>query len=50
MVPIVSYNFGARKRKRLTETVRFSAILAVGIMLVGLVIIQFFAAPHSGSL
>ena len=48
MVPIVSYNFGARKRKRLTETVRFSAILAVGIMLVGLVIIQFFAAPILG--
>ena len=45
MVPIVSYNFGARKRKRLTDTVRFSAILAVGIMLVGLVMIQIFAAP-----
>ena len=45
MVPIVSYNFGARKRKRLTDTVRFSAILAVGIMLVGLVVIQIFAAP-----
>ena len=48
MVPIVSYNFGARKRKRLTDTVRFSAILAVGIMLVGLVIIQLFPAPILG--
>ena len=45
MVPIVSYNFGARKRRRLTEAVRFSAILAVGIMLAGLIIIQFLAAP-----
>ena len=48
MVPIVSYNFGARKRKRLTDTVRFCAILAVGIMLVGLVIIQLFPAPILG--
>ena len=48
MVPIVSYNFGARKRKRLTDTVRFCAILAVGIMLVGLVVIQLFPAPILG--
>ena len=48
MVPIVSYNFGARKRKRLTDTVQFCAILAVGIMLVGLVVIQLFAAPILG--
>ena len=25
MVPIVSYNYGARKRKRLVDTVKFSA-------------------------
>ena len=48
MVPIVSYNFGARKRKRLTDTVRFCAILAVAIMLAGLVVIQLFAAPILG--
>ena len=34
MVPIVSYNYGARKRKRLVDTVKFSALLAVAIMLV----------------
>ena len=33
MVPIVSYNYGARKRKRLVDTVKFSALLAVAIML-----------------
>ena len=48
MVPIVSYNYGARKPRRLIEAVRFSAILAVGIMLAGLVIIQFLAAPILG--
>nr|WP_317323740.1 MATE family efflux transporter [uncultured Flavonifractor sp.] len=48
MVPIVSYNFGARKRKRLTDTVRFCAILAISIMLIGLVVIQLFAAPILG--
>ena len=44
MVPIVSYNYGARKRKRLVDTVKFSALLAVAIMLVGLVVIQLFPA------
>ena len=48
LVPIVSYNYGARKKKRLTDTVRFGAMLAVGIMLAGLVIIQLFPAPILG--
>lgn len=44
MVPIIAYNYGARKRKRLTDTIRISIILAVAIMLVGLLIIQLFPA------
>jgi len=48
MVPIVSYNYGARKRKRLVDTVKFSALLAVAIMLVGLVVIQLFPANILG--
>ena len=48
MVPIVSYNLGARQKARLVEAVRFSAILAVGIMLTGLGIIQLLAAPILG--
>lgn len=48
LVPIVSYNYGARKKKRLVETVRFGALLAVGIMLVGLAVIQLFPAPILG--
>ena len=43
MVPIVAYNYGARKRKRLMDTVRLSIFTAVGIMLIGLVVIQFLA-------
>ena len=45
MVPIVAYNYGARKRKRLEATVRLSMILAVAIMLVGLVVLQTAAEP-----
>ena len=48
MVPIVSYNFGARKSKRLKDTVVFSAILAICIMLVGFALMQFLAAPILG--
>lgn len=43
MVPIVAYNFGARKKKRLTDTVLLSTFTAVGIMLLGLIAIQFLA-------
>ena len=45
LVPIVSYNYGARKKQRLMEAIRFGSALAVGIMLVGLVVIQLFPAP-----
>lgn len=48
LVPIVSYNYGARKKKRLIDAVRFGSLLAVGIMLVGLAIIQLFPAPILG--
>ncbi len=40
MVPIVAYNYGAQKRKRLLKTVKLSVIYAVGIMMVGLLIFQ----------
>lgn len=42
MVPIVSYNYGAEKKDRLLKTIRLSICYAVGIMLLGLVIIQLF--------
>ena len=44
MVPIVAYNYGARKPARIMKTIRLSVCYAVGIMLVGLLIFQF-ASP-----
>lgn len=42
MVPIVAYNYGARNKKRIMDTVKLSTILAVGIMLVGVFIFEVF--------
>ena len=43
LIPIVAYNYGARKRKRIMEAVRFSMIIAVSIMLIGVCI--FLSIP-----
>lgn len=40
MVPILAYNLGARKRSRITGTIKLSITYAVCIMLVGLLIFQ----------
>ena len=40
MVPIISYNYGAKQKDRLMETVKISIIYAIGIMIIGLVIFQ----------
>ncbi len=40
MVPIVAYNYGAQKRKRLLKTVKLSVMYAIGIMMIGLLIFQ----------
>ena len=42
MIPIVAYNYGAQNKKRIYQTIKLSAIIAVGIMLVGVVIFQTF--------
>ncbi len=42
MVPIIAYNYGAGNRQRVTETIRRAVVLAVGIMLCGLVIMELF--------
>ncbi len=41
MVPIVSYNYGARKPERILGTKRLAAIYAVGIMVLGFLAGQF---------
>lgn len=42
MVPIIGYNFGAKKKERLMKTVKLSVFYAVAIMLVGLTVMQVF--------
>lgn len=40
MVPIIAYNYGARKKDRMVKTIKLSVICAVAMMLLGLVIMQ----------
>ena len=44
IVPIVAYNYGAQKKKRLTGTIKLGVIYAVGYMALGLV--AFHALPE----
>ena len=43
MTPIIAYNYGARKKKRITDTIRLSVAISVSIMVVGLLLFQFGA-------
>ncbi len=40
MIPIIAFNYGARNKKRIYQTMKLSIFLAVGIMLVGLMLFQ----------
>ena len=42
MVPIISYNYGARRGDRVKQTIRLSVLTAIGIMLVGVVLFEVF--------
>lgn len=42
MVPIIAYNYGAGKKERVVRTIRLSAVYAVSIMLIGLVVMELF--------
>ncbi len=42
LIPIIAYNYGAKKPKRITEVIRFGIILAVSIMLLGFIAFQLF--------
>lgn len=44
MIPIIAYNYGARNKKRIMDTMKFSIGTAVGLMMVGLAILQFLPA------
>ena len=40
VVPIIAYNFGARKKDRMMKTIRLGITYAVGIMLIGFAVFQ----------
>lgn len=42
MIPIIAYNYGARRKKRIIDTAKLSVIIAVCIMIVGFAIFQIF--------
>ncbi len=42
MVPIIAYNYGAGKRKRITDTVKIGAVIGVVIMLFGTLVFNLF--------
>lgn len=42
MIPIVAYNFGAKKSARIKKTLRLGLMYALGIMLVGVFLFQLF--------
>ena len=44
IIPIIAYNYGARRRKRITDTIAFSLIAATVIMILGTVLLCVF--PH----
>ncbi len=42
MIPILAYNYGAKRKDRMIKTIKLSIVYAVGIMLVGLAVFQIF--------
>lgn len=48
MVPIIAYNYGAGKKERVIQTVKSSIKYAIGIMFIGLLIMEIFPAQLIG--
>lgn len=48
LIPIVGYNYGAQKRKRIVRVVCVSCVFAVSFMLVGMLLMQLFPAQMLG--
>ncbi len=44
VIPVLAYNYGARKKKRIDEALKFALMLAIGIMLAGTIV--FEAVPE----
>ncbi|MCI9339973.1 MAG: MATE family efflux transporter [Dorea sp.] len=41
MIPIIAFNYGARDRKRIVQTMKLSILIAIIIMMFGLAVFQF---------
>ncbi len=48
LIPIMAYNYGARRRKRILGVMRYAFIYAVSIMTVGMLVMHFFPKPLLG--
>ena len=45
LVPIIAYNFGARKKDRIMQTYKLALFAAIGIMTAGVVLFEVFPKP-----
>ena len=48
LIPVLAYNYGARSRSRIDEALKFSLMVAFGIMCLGTVIMNLFPAQLLG--
>lgn len=48
MVPIIAYNFGARRRERMVRTIQLGIVYAMCFMFTGLIILNLFPAQLLG--
>ena len=44
LIPVLAYNYGARSKERIRQALRFSLILALGIMSAGTLVFELFPA------
>ena len=45
MIPIIAFNYGARDKKRIMDTIKLSILYAVSIMVVGFLVLQIAPKP-----
>lgn len=48
LIPMIGYNFGARRRRRIERITRYAVLMAVGIMAAGTVLFELAPAPLLG--
>ena len=48
LVPLVAFNYGARKRKRMISAIKLGTVAAFGYMMLGLAVFEIFPAQLTG--